>query len=53
MASTSKKRLGIIGITGLVDSDKCVEKLSDYVQSEVLDTDDSSGTDFGWWCLCD
>jgi len=52
MASTSKKGLGINGVTCMVDGDKCVEKL-DYVQSEFSDTDESSGTDFGWWCICD
>jgi hypothetical protein len=44
MVSMSKKGLEIIGITDMLDNDKCVEKLPDYVRSEFSDTDDSSDT---------
>jgi hypothetical protein len=46
MASSSKKRLGISDISDLLDSNKMIDKHLDSDDSEFLDTDDSSDTDF-------
>jgi len=47
MVLCRQKESGFSGISNLLESDECAEKISDTIDSGSSATDESSDTDFG------